>query len=85
MTAYDVYDAHECTTESPCLPEPSSGPPPCDNRKPPAKPHRASSLDLGASGSATFNRPRQPHAPPLPPARNRRALKNCAWNVSGRP
>jgi hypothetical protein len=29
-TAYDVYDAHECTSAAPCFPVPAAVPPPCD-------------------------------------------------------
>jgi hypothetical protein len=28
-TSLDIYDAHECSTLSPCLPEPATTPPPC--------------------------------------------------------
>jgi hypothetical protein len=28
--AYDVYDAHECTSATPCFPTPAAVPPPCD-------------------------------------------------------
>jgi len=53
--ALDVYDAHECTTQSPCLPEPASVPAPCNNEascKPAPSPQPSV---FGLLGSATFS------------------------------
>ncbi len=56
-TSLDVFDAHECTTLSPCLPEPASTPPPCDTEAScKAAPTPQPEL-FGPSGSATFNGP----------------------------
>jgi hypothetical protein len=63
---YDIYDAHECTTASPCLPQPATTPPPCasgDACKPPATPQPPI---YGPPASATFTGPGNP-APPPPP------------------
>jgi hypothetical protein len=53
--AYDVYDAHECTTASPCIAPPASPPPACTT----ADACRAAPTPqpgvYGAPSSATFN------------------------------
>jgi WD40-like Beta Propeller Repeat len=54
-TSMDVYDAHECTTASPCVPAAAAVPPPCstgDSCKPAPSPQPTL---FGASGSATFS------------------------------
>ncbi|MFZ1156119.1 MAG: hypothetical protein WAN93_14575 [Solirubrobacteraceae bacterium] len=54
-TALDVYDAHQCTLASPCLPSPVLSPPLCvtgDACKPAPTPQPAS---FGAPSSATFS------------------------------
>jgi hypothetical protein len=54
-TNLDVYDAHECTIGSPCLPEPSVVPPACDTGdscKPSPSPQP---LIFGAPASSTFS------------------------------
>lgn len=54
-TALDVYDAHECTAGSPCLPAAAAVPPPCstgDSCKPAPS---AQPAIYGAPASATFN------------------------------
>jgi hypothetical protein len=53
--ALDVYDAHECTSQSPCLPEPAEQPPACTTEascRPAPSPQPAL---FGLSGSATFS------------------------------
>ncbi|HXB65337.1 MAG TPA: hypothetical protein VNV42_10730 [Solirubrobacteraceae bacterium] len=53
-TAYDVYDAHECTVSSPCVEQPVSSPP-CDSGDScKAAPTPQPSI-FGAPASATFN------------------------------
>jgi hypothetical protein len=61
-TSFDVYDAHECATDSPCPMAPVS-PPPCitgDSCKPPPSPQPAI---FGAPASATFSGTGNPVAP----------------------
>ena len=56
-SAPDVYDAHECTSVSPCPPAPVAEPPPCVTEascKPAPTPQPSI---FGASGSATFSGP----------------------------
>ena len=53
--SYDVYDAHECTADSPCPPAGAVAPPPCgsgDSCKPAPSPQPSS---FGAPASATFS------------------------------
>lgn len=66
-TSYDVYDARECTTASPCLPAPVPQPPPCDNEascRPAPTPQPGI---FAASGSATFSGPGDLATPPAAP------------------
>jgi hypothetical protein len=54
-TAYDVYDAHECTSVVPCLPVPASQSPPCETEAScRAAPSPQPAL-YGAPASATFS------------------------------
>jgi hypothetical protein len=54
-TSRDVYDAHECTTASPCIPEPAVLPPPCGTGDA-CKPAPTPQPDIfGAPASATFS------------------------------
>jgi hypothetical protein len=65
-TALDVYDAHECTTGSPCIPEAAEPPPPCTTEascKPAPKPQPEI---FGAPASATFSG--LGNIAPVPPA-----------------
>jgi hypothetical protein len=56
-TAPDVYDAHECTNESPCIPPPAAQPPPCETEAAcKAAPTPQPSI-YQAPPSATFNGP----------------------------
>ena len=63
---YDVYDAHECTTQSPCS-TPSVGPAICETEascKPSPEPQPSI---YGAGPSETFTGPGNISAPPSPP------------------
>ncbi len=63
-TSYDVYDARECTTASPCLPPSVPAPPPCDNEASCRAAPTPQPGIFGASGSATFSGPGDLVAPP---------------------
>jgi WD40-like Beta Propeller Repeat len=55
--ALDVYDAHECTSASPCLPEPAQQPPACETEAScKAAPEPQPGI-YGPPPSATFNGP----------------------------
>jgi DNA-binding beta-propeller fold protein YncE len=88
-TTFDVYDAHRCTSSSPCSSTPTEAPPPCDNGEAcKAAPTPQPSI-FGAPSSATFagagNVAPPTSAPavkpkPKPPTRAQelaRALKAC--------
>jgi DNA-binding beta-propeller fold protein YncE len=63
-TSYDVYDAHECTSESPCAGAAAGQLPECDNEascKPAASPQPAI---FGAPSSATFSGAGNPPSSP---------------------
>ncbi len=62
--AYDVYDAHECTSAEPCLPQAAETPPACtttDSCRPAATPQPEV---FGAPPSATFSGPGNLAPPP---------------------
>jgi hypothetical protein len=64
-TAYDVYDAHECTSASPCI-APVTAPPPCETEAScKASPEPEPGI-YGPPPSATFSGPGN-LAPPPPP------------------
>lgn len=52
-TAYDVYDAHVCTSEAPCLPEPTE-PQPCTEAESCREAPRSQPLVFGPPSTATF-------------------------------
>ncbi len=54
-TAYDVYDAHECTTTSPCIPPPPSNPRQCETEASCKQPPTPQPGIYGPPPSATFN------------------------------
>jgi hypothetical protein len=54
-TALDVYDAHECTTDAPCLPAPAAVAPPCDTGDSCKTPPSPQPAIYGAPASATFS------------------------------
>jgi hypothetical protein len=63
-SSLDIYDAHECTTSSPCLPQPAASPPPCTTGeacKPAPTPQPGI---FGSPASSTFSGPGNP--PPAP-------------------
>ena len=67
--ARDIYDAHECTSASPCLPQEAVAPPPCSTEascKPAPSPQPQI---FGAPASATFSGPGNPPSPPAPKAK----------------
>jgi hypothetical protein len=51
----DVYDAHECTTASPCPPQSAEAPPPCDTEASCKASPTPQPEIYGAPSSATFN------------------------------
>ena len=53
--AYDVYDAHECTAASPCIPNPTSPPPACVTADACRTAPTPQPGVYGAPASATFN------------------------------
>jgi hypothetical protein len=80
-TAFDVYDAHECTASSPCLSPPASAPPCTTSDSCRAAP-QAQPPVFGPGASATFSGPGNPLSPapaavrPLTNAQ-KLALKSC--------
>ena len=56
-TSYDIYDAHECTTQSPCIPPPATEPPPCTTEASCKAAPTPQPEIFGAPPSATFNGP----------------------------
>ena len=89
--SYDIYDAHECTSESPCS-KPATSPPPCENEascKPAPEPEPGI---YGAPASATFSGPGNltPPAPavvkPLTRAQElSKALSSCKSRYKKQP
>ena len=55
--SYDVYDAHECTTASPCLPAPPQHPPACTSADQCRAAPTPEPALFAAPPSATFNGP----------------------------
>jgi hypothetical protein len=54
-TAYDVYDAQECTSAAPCLPVPTPPPPPCETEASCRVAPTPQPALYGAPASATFS------------------------------
>jgi len=54
-TALDVYDAHECTSQAPCLPVRAAVPPPCDTGDSCKAAPSPQPAIYGAPASATFS------------------------------
>jgi hypothetical protein len=77
----DVYDAHECTSESPCLAEPGEGPPPCDTEASCKAAPTPQPEIFGPTGSATFTGPGN-LAPPavVPPKKVVKKTVKCKKN-----
>ena len=66
-SALDVYDAHVCSSASPCIAFPTTQSPPCTNEAScKASPTPQPSI-FGAPASATFSGPGNPPPPPPPP------------------
>jgi WD40-like Beta Propeller Repeat len=84
-SAYDVYDARECTTQAPCIAAPGEQPPPCDTEASCKPPPSLQPSIFGPSGSATFFGPPNPAPPAVKPPSKRltraqllaKALKAC--------
>jgi hypothetical protein len=82
---YDIYDAHECKSNSPCFLPPPVSPPPCDNGEACKAAQTPQPLLFGAPASATFRGAGNPVSTPPPPAHTgltraqklARALKAC--------
>jgi hypothetical protein len=54
-TSLDLYDAHECTTASPCIPEPATQPPECETAESCRAAPQPEPNIYGPPSSATFN------------------------------
>ncbi len=54
-TASDIYDAHECTQVSPCIPEAGASPPPCGDGESCKGAQSPQPAIYGAPASATFS------------------------------
>ncbi len=54
-TAYDVYDAHECTDQAPCFPAPAVQPPPCTTESSCKAAPSPQPTIFGDPASATFS------------------------------
>jgi len=65
--AYDVYDAHECTSESPCAPVEAAQPPPCETEASCKAPPALEPEVFGSPASATFSGPGNPPPSVVPP------------------
>jgi hypothetical protein len=72
-TALDVYDAHECTSTSPCLSAPAAVAPPCDTGDSCKAAPSPQPAIFGAPASATFNG--TGNVAPSPPAVTKRTVK----------
>lgn len=83
-SALDIYDAHQCSAASPCIPERASPPPPCQTEASCKAPPTPQPEIFGAPASATFSGLGNVIAPPPAPAVKptnaqllARALKAC--------
>jgi hypothetical protein len=76
-TAYDIYDARECTEASPCLSPPAKSAPPCETADT-CSPAPVSQLaPLGPSGTAATQGPgNTTMLPPAPAQHETKAVKN---------
>ncbi len=63
--SYDVYDAHECTTAAPCLPQATEAPPPCKSAEECRAAETPQPQGFGPPASATFTGPGNPAPPPV--------------------
>jgi hypothetical protein len=91
--AIDIYDAHECSVQSPCIASPSAAPPPCDNGEACKAAQSPQPEAFGAAPSQTFSGAGNVLAPvpgvglkSLTRAQKlTRALKACHAKKRGRP
>ncbi len=65
-TATDVYDAHECTSESPCIPPPAIQPPVCETEASCKQAPTPQPTIYAPPASATFSGPGNVTMPPPP-------------------
>jgi hypothetical protein len=56
-TAFDIYDARECTASSPCIPQPPEQPAPCAETKTCRPAETAQPIPAGPAGTATTSGP----------------------------
>lgn len=86
--AYDVYDAHECAPDSPCLPTPAVQAPPCDTEASCRAAPTPQPAIFGTPASGTFtgpgnvislqsSRPKSRTAAPIRADKLTKALKFC--------
>ena len=81
-TARDVYDAHECTSASPCTQAPAA-PPPCTTEASCKPPPTAQPSVYGLPSSATFSGPGNIAPAPTPPAAKPKAkVVKCKRGVT---
>jgi hypothetical protein len=74
-TALDVYDAHECTSRAPCIPEPPASPPTCaDAESCRAAPSPQPSI-FGSPASATFSSAGNSTPPPAATSKSKTAAQ----------
>src|SRR4029077_4329031 len=73
-TAFDIYDARECTGASPCLTPPEPAPPGCSETETCRPAEAPQQIPGGPSGSAVFAGPG--NAAPPPPAKAKQAVKD---------
>jgi hypothetical protein len=69
-TAYDIYDARECTEASPCLSPPAKSPTPCTNAETCTPAPLSQVAPIGPSGSASFSGPANMTTAPSPAAKH---------------
>ncbi len=65
-TSPDIYDAHECTSASPCISPPAVQPPPCDTEASCKASPTPQPLIYGTGPSETFSGPGNLVSPPPP-------------------
>jgi hypothetical protein len=75
--SYDIYDAHECTAASPCIPPPPSAAPECTTAEACRAAPQPEPGIYGAPASATFSGLGNLTPPPVKPAVKKKAAK-CA-------
>ena len=75
-TSVNIYDAHECTAESPCIAPPALSPPPCTTEASCKASPTPQPEIFGAPASATFNGPGNlAPPPPAKPAVKKKTVK----------